>query len=93
MGEKHSSPVRPQATCFPATHYTAREHRVGQTDLLLADLGLRGREEGGIRWESYHLLMRLGHWGLGSRRALVFYPPVLPSFLLDTCKIFRMNMI
>ena len=46
MGEKRSSPVRPQATCFPATHYTAREHRVGQTDLLLADLGPRGREEG-----------------------------------------------
>ena len=47
MGEKRSSPVRPQATCFPATHYTAREHRVGQTDLLLVDLGIwEGKREG-----------------------------------------------
>ena len=61
---------------------------VEQTDLLLADLGPRGREEGGIRWESYHLLVRLG-----SHQALVFYPLVLLPFLLDTCKIFRMNMI
>ena len=61
---------------------------VEQTDLLLADLGPRGREEGGIRWESYHLLVRLR-----SHQALVFYPLVLLPFLLDTCKIFRMNMI
>ena len=43
MCEKFSSPLRTQATRFPATHYTAREHRLGQTDVLLAGLG---REEG-----------------------------------------------